>query len=247
MYRFALRGRWLVGHVVVLLLAALFVRLGIWQLHRRQERQAANARIEARLEAPAALIAELVDPRAAFAPDVVDRQLRAVGRYDRANEVLVRSRSLQGASGKWVLTPLRLADGTAVIVNRGWVPLDDQAPLSGDAAAPSGQVTVRGLARASQQRGPFGPTDPRAGRLRELNRVDLPRLQRQLPYDVYPVWLQLQVQSPGPRGNLPALLPGPDLSGGPHFSYAMQWFAFAAVGLVGWPLLIRRSARDAPP
>ena len=234
MYRFALRGRWLVGHVVVLLLAALFVRLGLWQLDRLDERKERNDRIESRMDAPPSEVEALpADPESADHRSAVAR-----GVYDATSQVRVQLRSYSGQPGDWVLTPLELADGRAVIVNRGWVP---QGTPPSEYAPPEGEVEVRGLALRSQVRGRFAPGDEQTGRLEVLNRVDVARLAQQAPYELLPFYVELDEQTPA-AGRLPRPLPPPALGNGPHLSYAFQWFAFAAIGLIGWPLLLRRAA-----
>lgn len=219
--RWALRGRWLVGHVVVLLLAALFVRLGIWQLDRLDERRERNRTVEARLRAAAVDVADLPS-----SPDAARyRRVDLSGTYDAAHQVVVRFRSNGGAPGSWLVTPLRLGDGRAVAVIRGWIPAGAQPAVL---RPPTGRVELTGI-------------------------VDRPRLARPDPVavtdlradgddELYPWFVQLATQTPPPAAGLPDPLPAPDLDEGPHFSYAMQWFGFAAVGLVGWPLLLRREA-----
>ena len=167
----------------------------------------------------------------------------AQGTYQPAEEVLVRSRSLDGDPGAWVLTPLRLADGSELVVNRGWIPASGTPQLPPAAAAPAGTVTVRGLLMPSQERGRFGPRDPVEGHLATLARADLQRLQAQVEAPLYPLYLQLQAQDP-PPGDVPVLLPAPERSEGPHLGYAGQWFLFTVIGLVGYGLMIRRSGRE---
>lgn len=233
MPHWVLRGRWLVGHVVVVLLAALFVRLGVWQLDRLDQRREENALIRARMRAaPVAVGALPRDPE-----DARYRTATATGTYDASRQVTVRYRSLDGQPGAWVLTPLRLDLGRAVVVNRGWVP---DGATAADYRPPPGQVRVAGMAQTSQTRGSLGPADPPTGTLANLSRVDVARLQQQVPYELAPVWLQLRSQDPPQPGRLPVTLPEPDLGEGPHLSYALQWFGFTLVGLVGWPLLVRR-------
>jgi surfeit locus 1 family protein len=242
--RVLLRPRWLVGTVVAVLLVVLFVNLGFWQLRRLDEKRDRNALIESRSSAPVRPVDELVDPRTGFGDvgPVVYRRASARGRYDVAGEVRIRSRSLDGRPGEHVVTPLRLDDGTALAVNRGFVPLSTDVP-----APPRGDVEVTGLLFATQSRGSFGPRDPAEGRLDELSRLDLDRLQRQYDGDLYPVWLQLQEQDPPlDEGALPVVLPEPEQDEGPHLSYAVQWFLFATIGAIGWPLVLRRAARDDP-
>src|SRR3954468_23379095 len=141
MYRFAFRGKWLVGHFVVLAIAVLFVRLGFWQLHRLHDRRGHNRVVETREAQPPQPMPRLAGRSAAAAPDAAYRRAVATGVYDAAREVRVRNRSLNDQAGEAVLTPLRLSDGTAVVVNRGWVPLvQGGPPLPASLAPPTGTV-----------------------------------------------------------------------------------------------------------
>ncbi len=245
-YRFALRPRWLVSHLLVLALAVTMVVLGFWQLDRLDERKADNALIEGRSAQPVAPVPDVLDPdgTAGDAESELYRRVTATGTYATEDEVLVRSRSLDGAPGSWVLTPLELDDSTAVVVNRGWVPnsggLEEAPP---EAAAPTGEVSVTGLVYPTQERGELGPVDPAEGELATLARADLGRLQEQVDADLYPAYVQLTSASPEPSGP-PQPLGAPELTEGRHFGYAVQWVIFAAVAFGGYPLILRRVARD---
>lgn len=248
MYRFALRPRWLLSHLLVLALVVLMVNLGFWQLRRLDERRTANALVVARSEAAPAPIDELISPGdgVEVGEGLAFRRATATGTYDAAAEVLVRNRTLEQQPGYWVLTPLVTAPGEAVVVNRGWVPLpigDTGVPLR-DAAPPAGRVTVTGMLAASQERGSFGPTDPPDGVLDVLSRTDVARLDQQVDEALAPVVLQLTEQDPPATAALPTPLPPPTLSEGSHQSYAVQWFTFSTIALVGYPLILRRTARS---
>lgn len=239
MYRFALRPRWMVGHVVVILIAVVMVSLGMWQLRRLDERRAANTALEARAAAPV---------QTELGPDVdvdeVDRRrFRLEGTFDGERELLVRGRIRNGLPGYEVLTPLVTAPGEAVLVNRGWIPqaVGDAWP-DPDVAPPGGSATVTGLARPTERAalklstGSGGVPIVSAIRLQDIEGV-----AADLPYDLAPVWI---VATDGAAtGSLPAVLPPPDLSNGPHLSYAIQWFLFTTIGLVGWGALIRQGAK----
>ena len=129
MYRFLLRPAWLLSHLAVLLLVITLINLGLWQLRRLDEKQALNDTIESRSDEPVVDIGELIAADADYgAGDSVDyRSVSANGVYQADDEVLVHNRTLDGSPGRWVLTPLLLADGTAVVVNRGLDPLCDDA------------------------------------------------------------------------------------------------------------------------
>jgi surfeit locus 1 family protein len=131
-----------------------------------------------------------------------------------------------------------------VLVLRGWVPLavGDRGVPVGEAVPPAGVVTVHGLVMATQERGSIGPRDPADGQLTVLSRADLARVDAQSSHALLPVLLQLQSVEPA-SGALPQPIPAPEPSEGPHLSYAVQWFIFSTIGLLGYPLVLRKVAR----
>jgi surfeit locus 1 family protein len=227
------RPRWLVGTVVCLLLAAVFVDLGFWQLRRLDEKRDRNALVEQRTAEPVAPLEEVDGPLAY-------RRVTAEGRFDPSGQVLVRNRSLNESPGRWVLTPLVLHDGTAVAVNRGFVPNGVDPP-----APPTGEVDVEGLLLTSETRGSIGPRDPAEGRLDELVRADVGRLQQQYDRELFPLYLQQTDALP--PGELPLRVPPPELDEGPHLGYAVQWFLFALVALVIYALAVRKRLAEPGP
>jgi surfeit locus 1 family protein len=247
-YAFAREPKWILSHLFVLILVVAMIGAAFWQLDRLQQKKDRNALVTERQEEPVAPIDEIVgaDQPTDVGGDVRFRRSTATGTYDVAEEVLVRNRSFDGAPGSWVLTPLLLDDGTAVVVNRGWVPVTGDLPVPPESAPPDGEVTVEGLLEESQSRGSFGPTDPSGEDLDTLSRVDLERYQEQVDYDLYPVWLQLEEQDP-PPAERPELIDPPELDEGPHLSYAVQWFTFTLIALIGYPLILRRRAHQGAP
>ncbi len=245
-YRFALRPKWIVSHVFVLALVAAMIWACTWQLSRLQEKKDRNAKVTARTSEPVVAIESLTEPGAYDATGLLEfRRVTATGTYLGNQEVLVRSRSRDGAPGSWILTPLKLSDGNAVTVNRGWIPNSGQLEsVPARYRAPSGNVTVTGLVRQTETRGSFGPRDPKTATLRNLARADVARLDQQVPQDLLPVYVQLLEQVPQQTDAYPAEVPIPALDEGPHLSYAMQWGIFTTVALVGYPLILRRRARE---
>ena len=240
-FSFARRPVWLLGHLVALVAVVGFSLLGMWQLDRHSARSRFDAVLDERIEAePVALetLLPLADPeQIEFLP------VEATGTYLTAGEVVLQARSLGGISGHEVLTPLQLGDGSVVIVDRGWVEIDAGEPPVAGAEPPAGEVTVTGWLRATQVRRNVGPTDPPTGVLARISRVDIGRLASQIETQLQPMWLQLASQEPPQPGAYPRLVPPPAPGEGPpHLSYAVQWFAFAAVVLVGYPILLTRTA-----
>jgi cytochrome oxidase assembly protein ShyY1 len=244
-YRWALRPGWILSHLFVLACVLIFVRLGFWQLSRLGERRAANALIEARQSGPAVPVDSVVRPGSS--PDEVEaaiyRAVTVTGTWRPDEQVLVRNETYNGAPGSAVVTPLVLADGQAVAVNRGWIPAALAAGDPAAYAAPTGPVTISGVVARTETHQGIGPTDPAEGRLHDLARVDVGRLGQQVSEPLLPVYVTLR--APAPEGGRPPLpVTPPVLDDGPHLNYAGQWFIFATLTCVVYPLLLRRTARQ---
>jgi cytochrome oxidase assembly protein ShyY1 len=231
--------------VFVLLCVLVFIRLGFWQLSRLAERRAANAVVAARGSEPVVPVSDLL--AAGAGPDAVEplvaRVVTATGTWRADEQVLIRNETFDGAPGMWVVTPLVLADGRAVAVNRGWIPM---AAAGGDPAGyapPGGTVTVTGVVARTETRQGLGATDPAEGRLRDMARVDVARLDQQVSAALLPGYVTLRSQDPA-GGSLPLPVPPAVLDDGPHLNYAGQWFIFATLTCVVYPLLLRRTARQ---
>ena len=249
-YRFLLTPRWLGILALTLVAAAVMVLLGNWQLDRYHGRTEANERIDAGLRmAPVPLRDVLPAPTggsgtAGPAP-VAEKawtKVTVTGRYDPANVVLVRGRSVDRTVGFEVVAPLVLADGTAVLVDRGWIP----PARGGDAtvqpevpALPPGEVTVTGRVHLSES-GSVAVTR-RDGKL-ETRRIGVPRLARELPYPVHGAYLLLDEQTPAAE---PAFkdVPVGYTNNWQNFGYVVQWWIFAAMTLFGYGWVARREAR----
>lgn len=240
MYRFLLSPKWLLGHVLVAVVCVTFVSLGLWQLDRHDERSARNALVAERMRAP---VADLDELDGVSADALAYRRVSLSGRYRATDEILLTPRSWNGRPGHHVLTALATDDGQAVLVDRGWVPYELSEPPVAEAAPPSGHVEVTGLVLPEEPATRFSTEFGADGALARVSRVDLGRLQHQVDVALRPFFVQLQSQDPT-AGELPVAADPPELSGGNHLSYAVQWFLFTAVGLVGYPTLVRRTALE---
>ena len=245
MYRFLLERRWLAFHLLTVVLCVACVAAGLWQLDRREQRRALNTVIETNVDREPVAVSTVLAPDvtpadAAAAEEHTWRKVTATGSYDARAQLLVRNRTYAGRGvGYEVLTPLVTTDGTALIVNRGWVGAAATARTVPEVPAPpAGEVTVTGRVRASQ------PTpdraDPPAG---QLIAVDLDRVADAVAYPLYGGYVELVAQRPAPT-QAPLPMPAPQVKSGPHLAYSVQWFLFAGIGVVGWVILVRREASD---
>lgn len=236
-YGFLATRRWIALGTFIAALSILFVNLGLWQLRRWEERKSLNVVLAARMAEAPVPVEAAIEAAGGDLEGLKYRPVLAVGRYEPAHEVRVRSQVFAGVAGYHLLTPLVFFRGSAVIVNRGWVgPETDMRSVE----PPEGTVEILGHLQLTQTPGPFGPYDPPEGVLSEVVRVDLDRLAKQMPWPLLPVYLTAIDGNSG----LPQPVPGPDTSAeGPHFTYAIQWFAFTGVALGGFVALVRRAGQ----
>jgi surfeit locus 1 family protein len=217
---------------LLLVTAAGFARLGVWQLSRLHERRAANRQIAAaRAEPPATM-----PPVPADGAGLAERRIVARGRYDHAHEIVIRNDGLQGVPGVRIVTPLLLADGgRAVLVDRGFLPAPDAVTVDTRGSEEPGDQTVRGIGLTV----PAGPGEPieHAGRS-TWRRLDLAALRGRLPYAVLPVYIKQSPDSALPR--FPRREDLPPTDDGPHLSYAVQWFLFAGMAVAFAFLVVGR-------
>lgn len=236
MFKFALRPWWIVSHLMVIAIAVLFVNLGFWQLRRHDERADRNAAVIARTEAPPIDIADLVDD--GDPAGLRYRRTTASGTYLPGADLLVDNRSYEGLPGAWVVTAMRLDDGAVVAVNRGF--LSTSGGGVDVPSAPPGMVQVSGT--AVEWDGSCGVRTDDAGTpvgAACLNRGAMETVAGEQVLD-----LVVQQSSSTPDDDAALLaVPLPELDSGTHRSYAVQWFLFTAIGLITYPLILRRAWR----
>lgn len=232
--------KWWFATLLVVAGTLVLIRLGIWQLDRLEQRRAFNAQVES------ARSQSVLDLNAEQPSDLVTmewRSVQIVGQYDFENQVAVRNQYYLNQYGYHLLTPL-LSNGTAVLVDRGWIPADgNAAPEDWRQYDVPGEVRVKGQIRLGQGKPALGgiadALPPDGSRLAVWNNADIEQIASQLPYPVLPVYIQEQ---PDPADTDPPIpfQPELELTEGPHMGYALQWFTFTAILVVGYPFFIRK-------
>lgn len=241
-----LTPRWLVAHVLIVVLSVTFVRLGVWQLDRLDERRSENERLRERLAEPPLQLGDVADLSADDEPRVEALEYRPIevtGTYRTDEEVLQRSRAHRGQNGYHVLTPLETTAGPVVLVRRGWVPYALDEPPVAEALPPDGTVTVTGYLERSETQASIGPTDPEDGELAHVFRADVPRIDRQVAGELWPMIVRLESQTPA-QPELPRPAERPEFDEQNHLSYALQWFSFALIATVGYGFVLRSRLRE---
>ncbi|WP_327188888.1 SURF1 family protein [Streptomyces xinghaiensis] len=244
MYRFLLTRQWVILTLVALLLIPVMVELGFWQLHRHENRVAHNRLIERNLEARPAPVTELTSPGHVVPKDDYWRSVTATGSFDTRNEVVIRQRTAPDGDriGYFVLTPLLLGDGRAVLVNRGWIETGtDLTAFPEIPAPPAGKVTVTGRLMGDETTEASGIKDKRGLPDRQFMLINSAQQAERLDREVLGGYIELVE----PAAASPRPLDEPDHDGiGVNMAYAVQWWIFAAGVPVGWVILLRRELAD---
>jgi cytochrome oxidase assembly protein ShyY1 len=238
MYRFLLSPKWLAFHAICLAGVILMVNLGFWQLNRLDERNEFNAEVGAVIDSePVPLDVLLADP-GTDQEGVEWTPVVASGTY-LADQIVVFNRSQEGQAGDNVLTALELGGGDLVLVNRGFITPPGSAPP----APPQGTIEILGRVRLSHGDGTEPLPGGATGNGVEVRKVEVGRLANEFEQPVLPVYLDLIASEPPVGAGDPAPVPAPELSDGPHLSYAIQWFIFATSVAVGWVFAVRASIK----
>jgi len=229
------------------LVAAVCLRLGFWQLSRLHEKQALNARLKSALAAPPGDLASADAALARGADSLRFGRYRVRGTFDETRQFLLMGRVHDGQPGVEVITPLAPADGgTAVLVDRGWIPSFDAATAKPEQFPAPGLQELTALAepllagRAAGRAAPWRRIEIDSLAVWSVVHLDADSVAARLPYPVRPFVLRALPEPAGaPAQAGPARSEVKFYDETVHMSYAGQWFAFAAIALIG-PILLAR-------
>lgn len=225
---------------MVSVIAAGCVGLGHWQLDRREVIVEDIQRIEANYDAaperyvPGQNGFDTYDPAREWTP------VTFTGTYDVENEMVVRNRPLNGQPGYEVLTPLKLEDNAAVLINRGWLPIGNAEAGRPDEipAPPAGQVEVTARMK------PGEPAVNRGAPEGQVASINLPVVADLLDYPLQDAAYGLLALERPAAAHTPVAAPKPSTDEGAHLSYSMQWFAFGVLAFIGLVYAARQQGRN---
>ena len=244
MFKFLLTPRWIALTLVFLLALPAFDALSQWQWRRLHQRQQYNGQIEKAQSLPPIDESLLVRKTShtggadtySFPPSAQWRAVQVTGTWDTSNQVLVRKKSLESDLGFWVVTPLVTADGHRILINRGWTAATkgaiDSPTLS---APPKGQVDVAGRVLIVKPRQKPRPQDLPKGQVDAV----VPTVVVTTAPVVANAYLEMTASRPNSLTPELREIPGPEITEGPHRSYALQWIFFAIMTVIGWGVLVR--------
>ncbi len=235
--RHFLSRRWILFLLAVICLTVLAWRLGEWQFHRLDDRQARNAVIRANETKAPADVSEVLAVDREVGLDDEWRLVTARGIYRAENQVIVRYRTRDGESGVDVVVPLQTADGTSVLVDRGWLQTKNRgADPASVPAPPGGVVEVSGWVRRDDTSGHTEVTN------QSTRSINAEKIGAALGIEVYRGFIDLKSESPAPATALqPVELP--ELNNGPHFFYGLQWWFFGVLAVGGFVYLVQDEVR----
>jgi surfeit locus 1 family protein len=221
----------ILGTIATFIVVVVCARLGFWQLDRLEQKQERNAAAHARAAQPHVRLGSAARDTAGM----IFRRAIVTGVYDDAHTIIVAGRSFRGTPGVYVLTPLRVG-GSAVFINRGFTPSADAAHVDIAKLREPAPDSLEGLIMY------LGQDENPVARDRAFKRIwyrpSIAQLRAQSPYPVASYVVQL-LPAPGAPES-PTRLPAPALDEGPHLGYAIQWFSFALIFVIGWAVLVFR-------
>ena len=210
------------------------VDLSAWQFRRLEERRTFNESVVSRADIDPVDVQTLDLGADTDVSTIEWRRAGARGTYIADEQVVLLNRSQGGVAGIDVVTPMILDNGSVIMVNRGFLPLDAEIP-----GTPTGRIEILGTIRDFEDARSGQAGDP-PGERTEFFRLDRQRIDDQIDQRLVPFVLEMDISSP-PDDPMLAPVAAPTLGEGPHLSYAIQWIIFSIAVIVGWVLAVRRS------
>ena len=227
MFKNLTKPRWIALTAFLLIMIYLFIRLSDWQFDRY------NTRIQNNEITTTALSSEPINlTDLSQVSDLKDWQKVSIkGEFMNSDAKLLRRQYLESSLGFWVITPLKLDNDQVILVNRGWIPIAESSTSQQEIpSSPQGDVTIIGYVQTLKDT----RREPEDLPLNQINYLNSTNFSSQPLSTNY-----LQLASMTPIDNQVAIIPLPELSNGPHFSYAIQWILFALMLPIGWYVLLK--------
>jgi cytochrome oxidase assembly protein ShyY1 len=231
MFKNLIKPRWIALTLFLLILIYLFIRLSNWQFDRYDQRVIRNESTNVALS----LAPKKIDSVSQMSDLKQWEKIELTGSYLSDQSKLVRKQYLENNLGFWVITPFKIQNGDNILVNRGWIPIGSSASSNQSIPlAPVGTVNLEGYLQSFNE----SITQPKDLPLNQVNTIDYKYFESAIANNFY-----IQLAKSSPMDNQVALIPLPELSNGPHFSYAIQWILFALLLPIGWYVLLKNETK----
>ncbi len=227
MFKNLTKPRWIALTAFLLIMIYLFIRLSDWQFDRYNTRIQNNEITTTALNSEPIKLTDLSQ-----VSELKDWQKVSLkGEFMDSDAKLLRRQYLESSLGFWVITPLKLDNDQVILVNRGWIPIAESSTSQQEIpSSPQGDVTIIGYVQTLKDT----RSEPEDLPLNQINHLNSTNFSSQPLSTSY-----LQLASMTPMDNQVAIIPLPELSNGPHFSYAIQWILFALMLPIGWYVLLK--------
>jgi surfeit locus 1 family protein len=234
------RRQWLFL-LFALAVAAACIRLGIWQLDRLGQRRQQNAEIQAGLSRPPVSLAAVLESET---PAAYQRVI-AQGHFSPEEELLLSPRARNGQPGVHLITPLILDEGAgAILVDRGWIAAEERNLPERSRFQVNSRVSLTGFLQPGVEDTSLFLRDVGSqGERLEWQVLDIAAIQQQVQEPLAD-WVLVQTEPLAVPEPQPIPQPDLDFSEGPHLGYAIQWFSFATIALLGGGYWLWRQRQD---
>ena len=237
MYRFLLKPRWVALTLVCLALLPAFKSLSDWQWRRLHQRQAYNLVIEGNIHRTVTNLHDVLSGSTEFDSKAEWTTVQVNGHWDAAHQVLVRKKSFESDLGFWVVTPF-ISGNNTIMVNRGWIIAGNSSLDTPDVQTPpSGEITLQGRTRILKTNTSPQPSDLPLGQVDRIAPIQISQGAGVITNGYF----ELIQSEPDSILELKTM-PAPEISEGPHRSYALQWIFFGIMTIAGWIILVRNEA-----
>lgn len=235
--------KWILLTLLVLVAIGVMLRLGIWQLDRLEQRRVFNRQVSEMRSSEALHLSQWTGA------DLLSQEYRkaiAVGEYDYDHELILGNQAYRDQLGVHLLTPMKItATGEYILVDRGWIPFSDYQNNTLEKYQVNENIVAEGLLYGGTDR--IGVRDCLADNISQTQRpllwcVDLSVISTLLPFPIESAYLLREpvgIDEPPPVGTTVQF----EISEGPHLGYAVQWFSFALLLLVGYPFFVHRETQ----
>lgn len=231
MFKNLTKPRWIALTAFLLIMVYLFIRLSDWQFDRYNQRIQINELTTTALSSAPLEITDL--SQISELKDWQKVSLR--GEFINSDAKLLRRQYLERNLGFWVITPMKLDSSQVILVNRGWIPIADSSTSQQKIPPiPEGTSSIIGYVQSISD----SKSEPADLPINQINYLNSNNFESEPLSTKY-----LQLSTIEPTDNQVAIIPLPELTNGPHFSYAIQWILFALMLPIGWYILLKNETK----